>query len=80
MKLSQSRNSKTWWKLVKNILGKGSSDTYPALEHPVSGQLVYDNIEKANMFNNFFLYHSTIDLSNARLPDDEITDNAEFIR
>ena len=48
-------------------------------EHPVTGQLVYDNIEKANMFNNFFLSHSTIDLSNARLPNDEITDNAEFI-
>ena len=40
---------------------------------------MYDNIEKANMFNNFFLSHSTIDLSNARLPDDEITENAEFI-
>ena len=53
-KLSQSRNIKTWWKLVKNILGKGSSETCPALEHCVSGQLVYDKIDKANLFNNFF--------------------------
>ena len=40
---------------------------------------MHDNKEKANMFNNFFLSHSTIDLSNAGLPNDEIMENAEFI-
>ena len=40
---------------------------------------MYDNKEKTNMFNNFFLYHSPIDLSNARLPNDEIVETAEFI-
>ena len=58
-KLCENRNSKTWWRVVKKILGKGSTDSYPAIEHPISKQLVYDNEEKATLFNNFF-YHTVM--------------------
>ena len=70
-KLCENRNSKTWWRVVKKILGKGSTDSYPAIEHPVSKQLVHDNEEKATLFNNFFLSHSNIDLTNAELPNED---------
>ena len=58
-KLCENRNSKTWWRVVKKILGKGSTDSYPAIEHPVSKQLVHDNEENATLFNNSF-YHTVI--------------------
>ena len=34
-KLCENRNSKTWWRVVKKILGKGSTDSNPAIEHPI---------------------------------------------
>ena len=71
-RLCETRNTKVWWGLVKNILGKGSSDIYPTIEDPASKKLIYKNEEKANMFNEFFLSHNNIDLSNARLPSDTI--------
>ena len=67
----ENRNSKACWRVVKKILGKGSTDSHPAIEHPVSKQLVHDNEEKATLFNNFFLSHSNIDLTNAELPNED---------
>ena len=62
--------------MVNKILGKGGSDIYPPIEDPNTQQFIYDTKGKAEKFNNFFLSHSTIDVTNASLPNDEadITD------
>ena len=64
---------------IKNILGKRSSDIYPTIEDPASKKLIYKNEEKANIFNEFFLSHNNIDLSNARLPSDTFGNLADDI-
>ena len=48
--LASSRNSKQWWTTVKNMLGRGSDDTYPAMSH--GNTYVTDNKDKATMFNS----------------------------
>ena len=68
--------SKVWWGTVKKIVGKGSSETYPAIEDPVSKRLIYGNKEKSNLFNIFFLSHNNIDLSSASLLCDCIDNSA----
>ena len=65
--LASSRNSKSWWKTVKCLIGRGGDASYPALE--VNNNIVTNNKDKAAIFNNFFLSHSTIDTTNAKLPD-----------
>ena len=62
--------------MVNKILGKGGSDIYPPIEDPNTQQFIYDTKGKGEKFNNFFLSHSTIDVTNASLPNDEahITD------
>ena len=65
--LSESRNSKSWWKTVKNLLGKGGDTSYPSLN--LNNAMITDNHEKAQAFNTFFLSHSNIDLSSAQLPE-----------
>ena len=47
------------------------NNPFPATEHPASKQLVHDNDEKATLFNNFFLSHSNIDLTNAELRNED---------
>ena len=71
-KLKENRNSKSWWNVVNDILGKGGSDSYPTLEEPGTHNYIYDSQSKATAFNNLFLTHSTIDTSNAHLPADEL--------
>ena len=71
-KITQNRNSKTWWGLVKKILGKGGSDSYPPMKDSATGQFVYDSGQKANLVNQFFLSHTALGLSNAMLPDDGV--------
>jgi hypothetical protein len=53
---------------VKWLLGKGGDTSYPTLQ--VNGKQIVDNKEKAQEFNKFFLSHSNIDVTNARLPDE----------
>ena len=68
--LATSKNSKSWWGTVKQLLGKGGDiSSYPSLK--VRDTLVTDNRDKANTFNSFYLSHSNIDTSNATLPDDQ---------
>ena len=76
-KLCETRNTKVWWGTVKKILGKGSSETYPTIEDPVSKRLIYGNKEKSNLFNDFFLSHNNIELSTARLPSDCVDDSEQ---
>ena len=78
-KLCENRNSKPWWTLVKDIIGKGGSETYPPVTDPVSKTPVYDDGKKTGVFNSFFLSLTAIDLSNAKLPDNSITDSDLFL-
>ena len=64
--LGQERNSRKWWSTVKHLLGKGNDSSYPPLEH--SDKYITDNKEKADVFNNFFISHSSIDDTHATLP------------
>ena len=65
--LEHERNSSKWWSTVKHLLGKGGdSSVYPPLEH--NDAFIYDNKDKADVFNNFFIMNSDIDTSNAALP------------
>ena len=58
---------KTWWKIVKDFLGYKSNVSLPPIKN---GDLEYfDNTDKANAFNEFFLSHSNIDASSAQLPN-----------
>jgi hypothetical protein len=73
--LNDNRNNKRWWSVVKGILGKGKDDSYP----PIHNGNIYatSNKEKAELFNKYFLSHSNLDLSNAKLPND--VSNSEFV-
>ena len=66
--LADSKNTKGWWHTVKNLLGKGSFSSLPAME--VNNVVISDSIGKAEAFNDFFLSHASIDTSNAKLPED----------
>ena len=77
-KLSENKNSNSWWRVVKKIPGKGSSDSYPAIEHHISTQLIHANEEKATLFNRFFLSHSNIDLPDVNLPNEDLCVNDQI--
>ena len=78
-KLSENKNSNSWWRVVKKIPGKGSSDSYPAIEHHISKQLIHANEEKATLFNRFFLSHSNIDLPDGNLPNEDSCVNDKYV-
>ena len=64
--LSYSKNSKGWWRTVKSLLGKGSFRSLPVMK--VNTETLTDSKDKAERFNNFFLSHSNVDVSQAQLP------------
>jgi len=64
--LATSRNSKTWWRTVKHMIGRGGDRSYPALSD--GNNMIVTNTDKATAFNQFFLSQSKIDSSSARLP------------
>jgi hypothetical protein len=64
--LSSNRDTKKWWQTVKWLLGKGKDTSCPSLN--VNGLQVADSKSKATAFNDFFLSHTDLDLSNAELP------------
>ena len=68
--LSNAKCSKKWWSTVKWLIGKGGDTSYPVLN--CNNSAVTDNKEKACKFNDFFLSHSTIDTTNATLPNDPL--------
>ena len=66
--LRTNRNVKGWWKTVNQLLGRGNDSSYPPVKNPNSNEFVSDSKQKACLFNEFFLSHSAIDSSKARLP------------
>ena len=64
--LASGKNTKLWWRTVKNLLGKGSFRSLPPLEY--NNTFLTDDKDKATAFNNFFLSHSNINTNTAHLP------------
>ena len=63
---------KVWWKTLNSIIrGNTSYSEYPPLIN--NNVEVSDDIEKAELFNNYFNIISSVDDSNARLPQDNFT-------
>ena len=67
--LNDCRNGRRWWQTVKCVLGKGSDQSYPPILNDLDQSYVSNSRDKATLFNNFFLSHCDIDLTNARLPN-----------
>ena len=51
---SNKFGSKDWWKLVKKLSGRSPSQTITTLVTD-NGEVIQDDIEKANLINSFFL-------------------------
>ena len=64
--LSNSKNSKGWWRTVKSLLGKGSFRSLPVMK--VNTEALLDSKDKIEAFNNFFLSHFNVHVSHAQLP------------
>ena len=64
----ETLSPKKWWRLAKSFLKKDQGNTsYPALK--VDNDLICDDKEKADTFNNFFLKSAKIDDTNVPRPD-----------
>jgi hypothetical protein len=60
--------SKNWWTLVKSLTGNNDCNrTMPPIEH--NGNLVFNDIEKSELFNKFFCEQSILDDSDHTPPD-----------
>lgn len=58
---SENNKSRDWWKCLNQLRGKQTDRTIPPLV--VNDNVINDNTTKANIFNDFFVSHSTIDRS-----------------
>ena len=67
--LSCNRSSKTWWKTVRETLGRGGDDSYPSIHDEANDRYAVDSKTKADIFNNYFPSYSKVDASNAKLPN-----------
>ena len=62
------RNGKKWWTLLKQVYnGNDKSESIPPLQ--TDNNIITDDEEKAEIFNQFFKKASEIDESNATIPD-----------
>ncbi len=66
MEQSLNINPRKWWHFSRKLFGI-PEPTIPSMI--VNGQVVTSDEEKANSFNSFFLEASTLDETNAILPD-----------
>jgi len=66
--LTNTNNSKIWWRLVKHYLkNKGGQNTFPSVNY---NDVITDDPEStANAFNNYFTSQSKVDDPDKELPD-----------
>ena len=62
-----SPSSRDWWRTLKSVISPGSKQSLPSLEH--DGRTVTDDIDKANILNEFFKKQTLIDDDGTELPD-----------
>ncbi|PJE78229.1 hypothetical protein CI610_02839 [invertebrate metagenome] len=67
LKKPSNLNVRKWWKTVYSLLPNYRKSPIPPLLH--NDTVVSDDFEKASLFNDFFCAQSTIDDSNAELPN-----------
>ena len=59
---------KNWWNIVKKISGiEGSDMSIPPILH--NDNLIFYDVERANLFNIYFSKQSEIDDSNSNIPN-----------
>ena len=68
------RNAKSYWKLVKKLMGKCSSSSIPPLFNATSGELTVNDVDKANLLNSFFCSISDIDDTNVEMSNENKLD------
>ena len=47
-------NPKSYWSLVKKLMGKSTSSPIPPLQNEATGEFVVNDEDKANLLNTFF--------------------------
>ena len=63
---SETLSSKQWWTVLKTFISPNSTSTIPPLER--YGLVYSDEVEKANIFNDFFRDQTLLDEENVTLP------------
>ena len=63
---SETLSSKQWWTVLKTFISPNSTSTIPSLER--NGLVYSDEVEKANIFNDFFRDQTLLDEENVTLP------------
>ena len=69
LKHSDNIHPKKWWKIAKSFIKKDADkgSCYPPIK--VNGDIVTDDKEKAEAFNNHFIKFSTVNAEHAPVPD-----------
>lgn len=64
----ETTNVKHWWKLISNILNQSKScESIPPIKD--GDKIICDDADKADCFNDYFVSMSSLDDSNATVPD-----------
>ncbi|MEW8547700.1 MAG: reverse transcriptase domain-containing protein, partial [Candidatus Thiodiazotropha sp.] len=64
---SDTLSSKDWWTTLKTVISPNSKNSVPSLDK--DGVIVSDELEKANVLNDYFRDQTLIDDTHAELPD-----------
>ena len=64
---SNTLTSRDWWSTLKSVISPTNSSSIPPLEN--NGQTYTDNLEKANLLNNYFREQTLINDDNVNVPD-----------
>ena len=63
---SSNKNSKSWWSTMKSVLNKNVKKSIPPLQH--NDSLPANDIDKANLLNNFFRDQTLVNDTNTDTP------------
>ena len=64
---SNTLTSRDWWSTLKPVISPTNSSSIPPLEN--NGQTYTDNLDKANLLNNYFREQTLINDDNVNVPD-----------
>ncbi|XP_060571562.1 uncharacterized protein LOC132729753 [Ruditapes philippinarum] len=67
---SDNTSQRDWWRLIKSFISPTEKQTIPALSHPVTQTLSYDNKSKSDLLNNYFSNQSSLENCNKEVPGD----------
>jgi hypothetical protein len=68
------RNPKKWWSVLNSFLGKDNTQSIPPIQ--VGDNIISDDKEKADCFNQHFTQASKLDDSNSEIPPFEVQTNS----